>query len=71
MDKWQPIETAPKDRTTVIVFDPLFKTAPQNKAFPHIGYWCEFWPKSRWRLCGSASVIKPTHWMPLPDPPDT
>lgn len=58
---WQPIETAPKSRTSVLVFVP---DRP-----PRI---CSaMWLASRsggdwWH---GLSIITPTHWMPLPEPP--
>lgn len=66
---WQPIETAPKDGTHIMVWDASFTddfgSEPQNV----VVCWC----KDRWELshydafsCSPANV---THWMPLPEPP--
>lgn len=70
---WQPIETAPKDGSTVMLFE-------QYESEPFFGYWWE--GRSRWRAStthydtdGNACVIDRvysegvTHWMPLPPPP--
>ncbi len=59
---WQPIETAPKDGTIVLLageFD-----YPGDWRIK-IGYWsaCD----DDWYLCWAS--WKPTHWMPLPDAP--
>jgi len=67
-DQWQPIETAPKDWTDVILFDeerdpPVFE-----------GY---FSMEDGGRNCWmenqgmGSEPVNPTHWMPLPSPPRT
>jgi len=56
MTDWQPIETAPKDSTSVL----LVKRHEQGVAFYRDG---------KWRLGGQMYFDKPTHWQPLPAPP--
>jgi hypothetical protein len=58
MNNWQPIETAPKDGTVVLIW------SPSRGA-------CAAWKKGRgWHTePGVYHVSRPTHWMPLPDPP--
>lgn len=82
MSEWQPIETAPKDETRVLLSTPWGVV---------IGYWHEGGPQSD---CGRAiqypgweseggetqpghnmggdlckdQQCPPTHWMPLPEP---
>lgn len=59
---WQPIETAPKDGTPVLVWD---------GSDAMVSYWSNVtgldgdgeW--HTWALCAE----QPTHWMPLPQPP--
>lgn len=64
--EWQLIETAPKDpKIWVLTFDP---TAPSEEriridCWDYIGRDKYGWPVYGWD--GS-----PTHWMPLPDPPN-
>ncbi|GAA0212731.1 hypothetical protein QOZ96_001084 [Brevundimonas nasdae] len=54
--EWRPIETAPLDRTEVVVMDGLGVYG---------GAW--FHPReAEWIDCGGCV---PTHWLPLPPPP--
>ncbi len=69
---WQPIETAPKDGTTILVFQEAIGTA----------YWFEGTDGSHgwivhdvarddWtRSASHRGVDPPTHWMPLPEQPE-
>jgi len=63
--RWQPIETAPRDRTRIIVC-----SANGN-------VWCDvLWEKMQRKPDRWASFIGPlpfdfTHWMPLPEPPES
>jgi hypothetical protein len=71
MTDWQPIETAPKDGTLILVFVPpsdysigWYNTEKYNKN-PR-----PFW--GRHNANHSKTVCRsrpPTHWMPLPEPP--
>ena len=57
---WQPIETAPKDGAIVLVF---------IGGIMGTGFWDD--EVDDWELCGYLiGSAKPTHWMPLPDPPE-
>lgn len=71
---WQPIESAPKDGRTILVWDGLGVIAAA---------WCEWalpdedtdddgwvpgW-SSRSIEAGDVEFIEPTHWRPLPAPP--
>ena len=59
---WQPIKSAPKDNTKVLIYVPS-KTINGHDYDAIImvsrfkGYWWD------------AAHLKPTHWMPLPEPP--
>ncbi len=65
---WQPIETAPKDGTPLLLFG---RVAYSQELAQYVGFW------GRWDSAGgefetwicSGPHWKPTHWMPLPDPP--
>jgi hypothetical protein len=57
---WQPIETAPNSTPCLVISD--------GWAWPCIGYFDGF----NWRDNTSQKtfMIGPTHWMPLPEPPE-
>lgn len=72
MSKWQPIETAPKDGTRVLLFRPRHGVV--------CGRWDDdkyakrvrpYWSNDQERLWGTLETRdnQPTHWMPLPEPP--
>ena len=62
---WQPIETAPKDGTRIIV----------SKINGPV--WCDVkWEKmkrvpDRWASFICRLPFEPTHWMPTPEPPSS
>jgi hypothetical protein len=70
---WQPIETAPKDGTAVLVFGERYST-PNGTPGIAVARWYEdgFPPQTWWGTAGNSLVVQcPSHWMPLPPPPDT
>ena len=71
MSDWQPIETAPKDGTLVLLFQlvPPRMTGADHD-IPHI-YISSWWKGNdlnppNWK---DHFLGQPTHWMPLPKPP--
>ncbi len=63
MSEWQPIETAPKDGTAMLVHD-------EGAVFIAVfdedeGAWMDIAGAPGYQRVEPA----PTHWMPLPDPP--
>lgn len=56
---WQPIETAPKDGSDILVYHP--ERCEQFVCYYRECYWM-FSPDG-------ALATDPTHWMPLPEPP--
>ena len=65
MGGWRPIETAPKDGTTILVWE---DKAAEGEHI-EIAYWdCnEF--GNRWEAALDGSPLSPDFWMPLPEPP--
>jgi len=68
MNNWQPIETAPRDGTTILAVDALTQDTLA------VVYYEELRPGSIyvWRMTDSCSVYhrdRFTHWMPLPAQP--
>lgn len=94
---WQPIETAPKDGTTIMLYSPDDVDLSQKGIY--VGYWLDMethtppgtkcykygklineeketktYSSKHWFAGGHSrnmSNFKPTHWMPLLDPPQT
>jgi hypothetical protein len=76
MSEWQPIETAPKDGTRVIVaFRNNCVTIARwsdacafesNDEGPH---WVEWECDDHFYSSHLTGPNEPTHWMPLPEPP--
>jgi hypothetical protein len=67
---WQPIETAPKDGTEVLLWlQPPYNSIEKARWFDLWGNWQigEF-PEDSDEYCGIGSAL-PTHWMPIPTPP--
>jgi hypothetical protein len=66
--EWQPIETAPKDGTDIVV-----TCGPENDPMYGVAYW----DKNAWRLWWSDTATGksrphtwPTLWLPLPPLPE-
>lgn len=62
MSEWRPIKTAPRDGRSILatwIKDPLHIEAVE-------------WSESHWSYSydGDTPTYQPTHWMPLPEPPE-
>lgn len=77
--EWQPIETAPKDGTWVLVYgDGTDDEAEQRKIavaqctnYLNGTYYDEFWWQFAWYDGGYYGRFEnPTHWAPLPEAPN-
>ncbi len=60
MTEWQPIETAPKDGTIIIIPDAVWGVIA-TKWMNHNGI-NAWWTRGRY-------LRHPLYWMPLPEPP--
>lgn len=72
MTEWQPIETAPKDGTGILVYG--LPSDIEGVRFTSPGVHAAYWDSidSAFCLKGASWLgpfIKPTHWQPLPEPP--
>jgi hypothetical protein len=79
---WQPIETAPRDGTAVLVMRDIWpgtKSGRAEECNGHNTYVAEWWQGENggagaWicymdSICEPKCPVEPTHWMPLPPPP--
>jgi hypothetical protein len=65
---WQPIETAPTDGTWMLLYWPMTRTSVVvSGQYYRANDGDEFW----YSLPRVDSDKEPTHWMPLPAPPQT
>lgn len=80
MNNWQPIDTAPKDGTVVLVWWPIGDYPSGNHEFASFVDFGGKVPEGtfdgkpyRNGWCndrdGAYLPVEPTHWMPLPEPP--
>lgn len=80
-DPWRPIETAPQDGSAVLVMRDIWpgtSTGRAEQCNGHNTYVAEWWAEEEggaWvcymdRVEEPRCPIKPTHWMPLPKPPE-
>jgi hypothetical protein len=67
--KWRPIKTAPTDSTNLLVFDPEWVGDGCNGEL--IAYGWPYRGVVEWRTVPEDVAVEPTHWMPLPAPPET
>ena len=64
--QWQPIETAPKDETEILLFCSAGPLSDMG-----LCYWRDDEQMTGWTWGAGNRFNNPTHWMPLPAPPDT
>jgi len=78
MSEWQPIETAPRDGTEILLcraYDAAGKTIKPLGIFAQVAaWWADESDEGEWVVyCSMVREptlhFEPTHWMPLPDPP--
>jgi len=64
---WQPIETAPRDGTAILAAWNMLYKAKRWTVQPVVflyGGWLHSWDEDE------ELPLEPTHWMPLPQPPN-
>lgn len=70
MSEWQPIETAPMDGTPILcVVKGIYE--PTGEPFhPDVAHWDgDEWTGTNCEVDNERNTYQPTHWMPLPEPP--
>ena len=65
---WRPIDTAPRDGTRILVFDPNYSGRIAACEFDSYNKWIERGHDYASEVWGLGEM-KPTHWAPLPLPP--
>lgn len=70
--EWQPIDTAPKDGTTIEIFGPVrFANAPGYIAIAEwrsVGWYRDKWVTSTGQSADELGEGPPTHWRPFSKP---
>jgi hypothetical protein len=61
-EKWQPISTAPKDGTRILIFEAQVGTA----GIVRVSRWRDDTIPNGW----TGAESPPSHWLPLPLPPE-
>ena len=75
---WQPIETAPKDGTSILLFQPDDANIwcpcreKQMTTYTFVGWFDRNHCAGPNWVCSEYDAFEksPTHWMPLPEPPN-
>lgn len=81
LQRWRTIETAPKDGTAILGYGRHIRSPPdaQRGVMPGDHWWgIMLWDIWHWEVTptwvfakdGAIVWSDPTHWMPLPEPPD-
>jgi hypothetical protein len=68
--KWQPIETAPKDGTEVLIYGLAWEDAQRGNYYAVAAFLDGAWRDSPEDVDDGWEMNSPTHWMPLPTPPE-
>jgi hypothetical protein len=63
--EWQPIESAPKDGTRLWLFFPTRDEDDQQQ----VGWWHDTISGAYWVNHADSDMPEPSHWRPLPAPP--
>jgi hypothetical protein len=64
-NQWQPISTAPRDGTPVVLWAKLAHFPYRRRE----GYWKKsIWVSGWFTIDYDLELSHPTHWMPMPEP---
>ena len=63
MSEWQPIKTAPGRGVTILLAS---WSEAQSRYIVDAGFWEDFDGGAWWPY----TITNPTHWMPMPAPPE-
>lgn len=66
---WQPIETAPKDGTSILLYVDGCVIEGNYRGSEDYKYWGYVSLNSHGCGCCGEDDPEPTHWMPLPEAP--
>lgn len=68
MSAWQPIDTAPRDGTELLLWGPCRRFPDEGcyRADANVGWWSA----GSWITRTPREVCLATHWQPLPAPPE-
>ncbi len=67
---WQPIETAPKDGTHILLYQPVEGGSYVGKDIPDSYMFVGCFERGKWFCTEYTAFDKmPTHWMELPECP--
>lgn len=71
MSEWQPITTAPKDGTAVLLYRQcgIWRVRGYGRWEDGPGQISGWISYGFYEPPGNLGLAAPTHWMPLPDPP--
>ena len=67
--EWQSIESAPRDGREVQLWGDEDWTPQAHWCAKKGGWYVEYWDAD-WQTYSESRVYNPTHWMPLPTPPN-
>ena len=71
MSEWQPVDTIPRGMVAVLAYFP--QRAGYTARQDVVPIWWSGWGGGCWENATSGHKIydEPTHWMPLPAPPES
>lgn len=64
---WQTIETASLEGDEILIARKVRETVSGDIWVMHVAWYDA--RAARWRSLAAESLVHPTHWMPLPEPP--